>query len=103
MISVIVERAPADRQGADVSDPLITSDTVAIERGRNEIDFSYSDRGIVNGELPVRGWLAPGSIVAVQDLEVPEWRAMVTGCTLSVRLSGTEFSAGCSLTLEKAL
>jgi len=101
MISVIVERPPADKQGPDISDPLITSEVVAVERGRNEIDFSYSDREIVSGELPYRDWIAPGSIVAIQDMEIPEWRAMATGCTISVTRSGNDFSAACNLSLER--
>jgi len=35
MISIIVERAPADRTGDDIVDPLITSEPAARERGRN--------------------------------------------------------------------
>ena len=39
MISVIVERPPADKQGPNISNPLITSNIVAIECGRNKIEI----------------------------------------------------------------
>jgi len=102
MISVIVERAPADRQGQDISDSLICTDAVAIERGRNEIDGQCSARERVEITRPLRGWVDPGALVEVADAEDAPWRGMVTGCVLELSRSGeTELTALSTLTIER--
>lgn len=101
MIAVLVQRPPADQQGPDISDNLITSEPVAVERGRNEIDRNSSSREIVTGSGALRAFLQPGSLIEVMDFEAGPWRGMVTGFSLSVTRSETEFSADTNLTVER--
>ncbi|MBV5328485.1 MAG: hypothetical protein JZU65_12770 [Chlorobium sp.] len=101
MISVTVERFPADRQGADISDALITSEAVAIERGRNEIDASFSSREIVTGSGPLRGFMNPGRLVEVMDMETGPWRGRLTAFSLSLSRGVADFSAEINITVER--
>jgi len=101
MISVIVQRDPADKQGPEISEFLITSEQVAIERGRNEIDYNSSNREIVTGSGPLKGFIRPGSLVEVADMERSAWRAKVTGCALTLTRGDADFSADINLTLER--
>jgi len=101
MISVIVQRPPADRQGPDISDPLITSEPVAVERGRNEIDYHSSNRETITGSGPLRSFIRPGLLVQVADMESAAYRAKVTACALVLTRSDTSFVADINLTLER--
>lgn len=101
MISVIVERQPADRQGPDISEPLITSEAVAVERGRNEIDASCSSREIVTGSGPLRGYLQPGKLIEIMDMESGPWRGRITAFSLTLTRGETDFSADMNLTVER--
>jgi len=101
MISVIVQRTPADRQGPDISDPLITSEPVAVERGRNEIDYHSSNREFISGNGPLRGFIRPGLLVRVADMENAPYLAKVTACALVLTRSDTNFEADINLTLER--
>lgn len=101
MISVIAQRAPGDKQGPDISEPLITSNVVAVERGRNEIDRNSTNREIVTGSGPLRGFIRPGSLVEVMDFEAGPWRGMVTGCALNLTRGDGDFSADINLTVER--
>ena len=101
MISVIVERAPADKQGPDISDPLITSALVAVERGRNEIDANCSSREIVQSAGPYKGFIRPGSMVEVADSEQQVWRGKVQSCAIVITRDGDSFSADTNLTIER--
>lgn len=101
MIHVIVERQPANRQGPDISDSLITTEAVARERGRNEIDANSTNRYIVTGNGPLLSFIRPGSIVEVQQTSRPPYRAMVRKWALSITRDGDNFSATQSLELER--
>jgi hypothetical protein len=101
MISVIAQRAPADSPGPDISDPLLTSEAVAVERGRNEIDRNFSPREIVSGSGPLRSFVRPGALAEVMDFERGPWRGKVTSCSLTVTRQEADFNADCNLTLER--
>ena len=58
MIAITVARAPADRQGPDISDPLLTTDLAARERGRVEIDRASTNRAVVSMSGPYRRFVA---------------------------------------------
>lgn len=101
MISVIVERPPSDRQGPDISDPLITSDAVAVERGRNEIDAACSNREVVSSAGPLSGYVRPGTLVEVADSERQTWRGMVKSSSIVVSMDGETFTADINLQIER--
>lgn len=101
MISVIVERSPADKQGPDISDPLITSVLVAVERGRNAIDSVCSSRESVSSTGPCKGFIRPGSMAEVADSEQLVWRGMVQSCAIVISRSGGDFTADTNLVTER--
>ncbi len=101
MISVIVERAPGDKQGPDISDPLITSALVAVERGRNAIDANCSSRESVSSTGPHKGFVRPGSMVEVADSEQQVWRGMAMSCAIVINRNGDSFTADTNLVIER--
>jgi hypothetical protein len=98
---VEVIRAPADRQGPEINDSLLTTEAAAIERGRIEIDRNSTPRDLVILTLPLGHWIAPGSLVAVQDGEALSWRGMVTRCGLSCSRDETSVTAETHLEIER--
>ena len=100
MISIIVERAPADRTGADIVDPLLTSEPAALERGRNEIDAQCSDRVVVNASGPHRRWINPGTLVEYHG-QRNIWRGILTRCAITITRDGDNFTADRALEMER--
>jgi len=100
MISIIVERAPADRTGDDLVDPLLTSEPAARERGRNEIDAQSTDRVIQTASGPHRRWVQPGSLVEYHGRR-GTWRGKLTRCAITLSRDGSSFTADRSLEMER--
>lgn len=101
MISVIVERAPSDKQGPDISDSLITSEQTAVERGRNEIDEHFSHRGIISSSGPLTGFMRQGKIIEVADSEQLTWRGMIKTCAIVITSGQDSYSRDINLTVER--
>jgi len=101
MIHVIVERDPGDKQGPDISDPLIVSVPGALERGRGEIDANCSPREIVSSNGPFKEYIPPGSMVEVADKEQLVWRGMVKSCAIVINRNGAKYTADTNLTVER--
>lgn len=102
MIAVTVQRAPADRPGQDITDPLLTADLAARERGRIEIDRASTNRVMVSLTGPYRQWIAPGSLLAVAGRRGP-WRGLVRRCGLTLSREGDSFQADLALEVEREL
>ena len=100
MISVTVQRAPADKPGPDISDPLITSDLVARERGRNEIDAQSTNRSLVTASGPYRQWIQPGVLLSYIGRRAT-WMGMVKRYAITISRDGDGFSADCNLEIER--
>lgn len=103
MISVIVKRGLGDRPGPDISDPLITSEQVAVDRGTAEIDKNSTDRAMVPTTGPFIGWIPPCSLVNVTEME-GSWRGVVNRCALTfdIGMDG-QFTARTDLEIEKEI
>ena len=101
MIAIIVERAPGDKQGPNISDKLITSAQAAVERGRNEIDANFSHRENVSSTGPLAGFIRPGRIVEVADSEQQTWRGMIKSCAINVTASVNSYERIINLTIER--
>lgn len=102
MISIIVQRTPADFQGPDISDPLIATEDQAMARGRAEIDKNATDRVIVSGTCPLHSYMRPGSIVLVTDMQMGQYRAMLKSFALVMdRQKDGQFAATTNVTLER--
>ncbi len=100
MISVKVERSPADRQGPKIADPLISSEIVARARGLAEIDRHCSNRKQINGNCAHLGHVRTGLIVSVLDSEKGEYRGMITRSARVITREGDSFTATTPLTIE---
>ncbi|MDR3088559.1 MAG: hypothetical protein LBU39_01920 [Desulfobulbaceae bacterium] len=101
-IQVLVTRGAGDKRGQDISDALITSEAVAIERGRNEVDQSFSDRETVTLTSPFLQWLAPGEMVRMIDEgsrlgKIKSWSMDVS------RGQAAGYQAAISLTIEQEM
>jgi hypothetical protein len=53
--------------GNDISDPLLTDEAVAKERGRVEIDSSYTNRVISGINTANRKYIPMGTIVGINE------------------------------------
>lgn len=86
-VSVLVTRGAGDIQGEEVSDPLILTDAVAIERGRNLIDASSTPRQLVTLTCPFDGLHRTGTLVEVLDVERQPWVGMIRSQAFSVSVA----------------
>ena len=103
MISVYAIRAPGDKQGPDISSTLMTSEHVALERGRNEIDASFTNRELVSSSGPYQGFVTPGALAEIADSERQSWRGKVISSSIDISIDGQEFSAISNLTTEREI
>lgn len=101
MIEVTVERAPADKAGPEISDPLITSIEAAIARGTAEIDRQCTNRVVVAGTMPLAVDIAPGQIAQVGDAEHGTYRGMVKRVAINLSKQGKDLTATASLQIER--
>ena len=101
-MSITVTRGAGDRQGGDVIDPLLTSDQVAIARGRREIDYSISSRINEQCQCPKHDFIATGSLAQVIETE-KKWRGIVRYFSLTLTLDGdgSYFTADTGLHIER--
>jgi hypothetical protein len=83
-IDIVVMRLPGDSQGPDIQDSLITDVSVAIQRGRNEIDAN-SGLDVMDMEAVIRPSLYRGSLVEAHDaLRGKAWRGKVSSISFVV-------------------
>jgi hypothetical protein len=101
MIYVVVQRPPADKTGDEIVDELITSATAAQERGRNEIDETYTDRITVTASGPYLEEIRQNRLVEiVEDATVP-WVGLITSSSITIDASEGGISMLSNLTIEK--
>lgn len=101
MISVIVERAPADKQGDDIVDALITANNVALERGRNEIDSNFTNRESVSSTGPCQGYMRQGRLIEISDSEQLAWRGIIRTVAINVTAGIGSYERMINLTIER--
>lgn len=100
--SVIAERYPADKQGADIVDSLISSDEQAKQLGRMYIDSNSTNRFIVSGSSPISAYMEPGGIVQVIDIQKGRYNGMLNNYSASItKQSDGKFTAVTSISIEK--
>ena len=101
MLQIVVQRQPADKQGQDISDPLLTTVDAQIERGQAEINQNCSSRMIVNGNCPASDYIEPGSTAQVTDMERGVYFAVVDSWALTLSINESQFSATSAVTFER--
>lgn len=102
MISIIVQRPPADNQGPDISNPLIGTESQAIGAATAEIDKHSTDRVEVSGVIPLNPYMKPGLVVLVTDLQRGQYRAMIISFSVTIsREADGGFTATSNIVLER--
>ena len=96
------EDDPGLNWGDDISDVLLVTEDVALERGRVEIDKGYSNRIDSSISIASRIYAFPGSFVGINDDGVIT-NGMLKNIKLSLRKSGTSFSTSTNMTIERNL
>lgn len=96
-VDVTVIRGAGDVFGEEIIDPMLTSEGVAVQRGRNLID-SNADARIVRLSALYRPGIEIGQTVEVLDASMGSvWRGKITNVGLSVE--GIEVLA--DMTIER--
>ncbi len=86
--------------GNDISDPLLTSDLAAQERGRVEIDKNYSNRNIDNLILYQLDYIQPGKMYSLVEPLTSD-TGLVTSFALNISKTGQNtFTAQTSINME---
>jgi hypothetical protein len=103
-MKILVTRSPADRQGPDIVDPLLTTEPAGIARGTREIDYHSTNRVSVRGNCPLLPYMASGALVNVTDA-VGSYRGKLKGYAVTIDISpdGREFTATTALTIEREM
>jgi hypothetical protein len=99
VIEILVSRAPGDKRGPAISDPLITSVPVALARGAAEINRRISNRKQLRISTPLMPLVLPGVLVGITTAKgrrVGKLRSMEK----QYQINGSEFTADCRLTVE---
>ena len=98
MTDIIVRRNPGDLCGDDIIDPLLSTQAVAINRGRNELDRRATVKIPVTLRTIFRPGVLLGQLVEVSDsLQGIVYRAKVT----QIRHDLTQTKATTALTVER--
>jgi hypothetical protein len=103
-MKIIVTRPPADRQGPDIVDPLLTTDAAGIARGTREVDYHSSNRLVVRGNCPLLPYMATGALVNVTDAS-GSYRGKLKSYAVAIDISedGREFAATTALSIEREM
>lgn len=100
MIAIIAQRSPGDRPGPDITDQLLTTEAVARERGRNEIDAQSSSRMLYTCTGPLEEYRMRGELVELVQRDRQPLRALARSWTLTINRSETDIQVDQTLTLE---
>jgi hypothetical protein len=94
----VIQREPADKPGDEIVSSILATPASQIERGRQEINYSSTDRVIKSGVIVASAFILPGSVVAVQDRSNISL-GMLTEFSISTRngFVSTEISVECVL------
>ena len=99
MIEILVKRAPGEKPGPKISDPLITSVPVALAKGSAEINRSYNNRKGLGISTVLMPFVMPGGLVGVTT-----YKGRRVGKLKSFekiyQSSASEFTADCRLEVE---
>ena len=101
-MQITVARQPADKQGPDIVDELLTDDRVAVARGSREVDYNCSSRTDEACQCPKHDYMATGSLVRVSEA-AEQWPGMIRYWSLTLTLDylGERFTADTRLTVER--
>lgn len=98
-IGMCSEDDPNLNWGADISDPLLTTESAANERGRVEIDSVYSNRNNVSIKLTSKDFIQPGQLIEVED-GINISKGLLTAITLKQVATKEKTNVETNLNLE---
>lgn len=102
MNPIIVQRAPADFQGPDITDSLIVVPLQALRKGIAEINKTALSKVDVSGTVPLVPYMEPGKVALVTDLEIGQYKAVLKRCPLTIdRQQDGSFTATTSVVLQR--
>ena len=87
--------------GADIMDSLLASEEAASERGRVEIDNSFSNRKNVSISIHGIGYTQLGQIVAIDEGTYEN--GLLKSLDISYSISKDSISVGTSLVVERTI
>lgn len=99
MNPIIVKRQPADKPGPEISDPLITSEPVAIAHATAKIDHNFSDRTAFALNCGFIDYIPWGEIGRV-DKDDGGRPGMATDYEINLSLSGETYTIDTMVTVE---
>lgn len=86
--------------GNDISDPLLTEESVAQERGRVEIDSSYTNRVISGINTANRKYIPMGTVVGIDEDGVLK-RGMLKSSKISLVREKESFATATEMIVER--
>lgn len=98
MVDLVVQRPPGLRVGPDIEDPLISETSVALERGRNELDATATAKVPEQVEAVYRPGVVLGQLVEVEDVILARTRR---GKVTAIRHVIANSRATSALTVER--
>ena len=101
-MKILVTRPPADNQGPDIVDALLTSDQAGISRGRREIDYNGSNRSQERGNCPLLPYMPTGSLINVTEAG-GSYRGKLQSYSITIDIGddGREFTASTAISIER--
>ncbi len=100
MITVTVQRQPADSEGSVIVDPMIATVGMARRRGIGHINETATDFKEIQGTCARRPYMRPGSVVLYTDRHGDQHRAVLMRSPNTLDRNGDEFSAKTDLVLR---
>lgn len=103
-MKIEVTRQPADRQGPDIVDAMLTTEQAGVERGRQEIDKHSTNRVIERGNCPQLDYMATGSLVNVTHAR-GSYRGKLKSWAMTIDISqdGRDFSISTAISIEREM
>ena len=84
-VDIFVQRQDGSLRGDDIVDPLITDISVALARGRNELDARASAMQNVAVEAVYRTGVRPGQLALFLDFQTGlHWRGKISGVVYNI-------------------
>jgi len=97
-VDIIVRRGAGDRPGEDIIDGLIATVSVALQKGRNELDRQATVKVPARYNTVFRGGRRLGDFIEVEDSLEGQF---IRGKVIDIRTTVTETSAKTDLIIEK--
>jgi len=101
MLQTIVQRAPGDKPGPDISDDLLTTVAAQTQRGRSEINYNGSSRVICAGNCPASASIEPGITALITDSEKGNYHAVMDSWSLTINVANRQLNATSAVTFER--